>query len=51
MSILIVERYDLGMGYVFVTRDNVEVLMEGVGYVFVTRVNVEVCWRVWVTFL
>ena len=42
MSILVVVRYDLSMGYVFVTRDNVGVFLEGVGYVFVTRDNVGV---------
>jgi hypothetical protein len=45
MSILVVVRYDLGMGYVFVTRDNVVVLLEGMGYVFVTRDNAGCCWR------
>ena len=42
MSTLVVVIYDLGTGYVFVTRDNVEVFLEGVGYVFVTRDNVGV---------
>ena len=56
MIILIVVIYDLSTGYVFVTRDNVGVLLDSVGecilvivrydlstgYVFVTRDNVGV---------